>query len=70
MANVISIIDSVNHFLCWVGKKRLIRTEDKLVKVNIGCGLTVAPEWINIDASLNVLFSKWPRFILKVLYYL
>jgi len=33
------------------------------VKVNLGCGLAVAPEWINIDGSLNALVATLPRFL-------
>jgi predicted SAM-dependent methyltransferase len=31
------------------------------VKLNIGCGKTVAPGWINIDKSPSVLLSAFPR---------
>jgi predicted SAM-dependent methyltransferase len=31
------------------------------VKVNLGSGLEVAPGWINVDASLHALVSRWPR---------
>jgi predicted SAM-dependent methyltransferase len=38
------------------------------VCVNLGCGLAVAPGWINIDASLNALFGGAPNWILGILY--
>lgn len=31
-------------------------------KLNIGCGLSVHDDWINIDNSLNAKLSKYPRF--------
>ena len=34
----------------------------QLVKVNVGCGLAVAPGWINIDGSLNALIAAFPVF--------
>lgn len=36
--------------------------------VNLGCGLAVAPGWINVDASLNALFAGAPKFVLRLLY--
>ena len=31
------------------------------VKANLGCGITVAPGWINLDNSPNARLSKYPR---------
>jgi predicted SAM-dependent methyltransferase len=36
--------------------------------VNLGCGLAVAPGWINVDASLNALLARAPKFVLRLLY--
>jgi predicted SAM-dependent methyltransferase len=33
----------------------------KQVKVNLGCGLAIAPDWINIDGSLNALIAPLPN---------
>ena len=41
---------------------------DGRVCVNLGCGLAVAPGWINVDASLNALFGGAPEVLLSVLY--
>jgi len=38
------------------------------VKVNLGCGLAVAPGWINIDGSLNALIASLPRFLHRMAY--
>lgn len=38
------------------------------VKVNLGCGLAIAPGWINVDASLNALFAGAWGWLIKILY--
>ena len=38
------------------------------VKVNIGCGLAVAPGWINIDGSFNAIVASLPRIFHKWAY--
>ncbi len=45
-----------------------LRRISKPVKINIGCGLTIAPGWVNIDGSFNTLVATWPRFFHKLLY--
>lgn len=62
------LIESINYFLCFIKKRQIIKPKTIIVKVNIGSGLTVAQEWINIDVSLNAFVSKWPSFLLKMLY--
>lgn len=42
--------------------------QDGRVCVNLGCGLAVAPDWVNVDASLNALFSGAPGWCLDMLY--
>lgn len=39
-----------------------------IVKLNLGCGLAVYGDWINIDGSLNALIAGWPRFIHRFMY--
>src|SRR5437870_3607063 len=34
----------------------------KAKAINLGCGLVVAPGWINIDNSPNARLAKYPRF--------
>jgi SAM-dependent methyltransferase len=36
--------------------------------VNLGSGLTVAPGWINVDASLNAVVAGWPKVLLRGVY--
>jgi predicted SAM-dependent methyltransferase len=56
--------------LCYPKKNRRIRPEpiDGVVKVNLGCGLSVAEGWINIDGSLNALVSALPGIFKKAAY--
>ena len=62
------LIDPFDQFVCWVKRNRIVNPKNQVVKVNIGSGLSVASGWINIDASLNAFFSKWPRFVLTIFY--
>ena len=47
--------------------KLLVHRSGK-VCVNLGCGLAIAPGWINIDASLNALLGGFPKSILAIFY--
>ena len=38
------------------------------VRVNLGCGLAVAPGWFNVDGSLNALIAGMPRAVHKLVY--
>jgi len=38
------------------------------VKINLGCGLSVARGWLNIDGSVNALFASSPGWMHKILY--
>lgn len=50
-------------------RRRLsLPTGNALIKVNIGCGLAVAPGWINIDGSLNAFISTFPTFLHRIAY--
>jgi predicted SAM-dependent methyltransferase len=64
------ITDAITRSFGWLIQKRRVSLVDtgKLVKVNLGSGLSVVPDWINVDGSLNSLFSSCPRFIHAVLY--
>jgi predicted SAM-dependent methyltransferase len=45
-----------------------IRSKDGRICINLGCGLAVAPGWINVDASLNALIGGAPRWMLSIFY--
>ena len=62
-----TVIDKFTAILAWIRKDKIIEINnyDSLVKINLGCGLTVAPDWLNIDGSLNAFVAHYPRFIKK-----
>ncbi len=66
------VIDQTVNFLGFLLKSRRsspkVTLADGRTCVNLGCGLSVAPGWINVDASLNALFAGSPRFFLRILY--
>jgi SAM-dependent methyltransferase len=37
-----------------------MRRTDSGIKVNVGCGLTPTPGWLNFDNSLSVRIARWP----------
>lgn len=45
-----------------------ISTAHRTVKINLGCGLAVAPGWINIDGSLNAVVATLPRCAHRLAY--
>lgn len=66
------IIDSSIFLLGRILRNRRIKPlaakSNGSICVNLGCGLSVAPGWINIDASLNALFAGSPEIVLHLLY--
>jgi predicted SAM-dependent methyltransferase len=61
-------VDAITMFLCRLNKNRKVvpKAVNGFVKVNLGCGSSVAPGWSNIDGSLNSLVSKWPALLQKI----
>jgi predicted SAM-dependent methyltransferase len=58
------LIDRITNVAGWLKRgQRVTRFPYQPVKANIGCGLTVAPHWINIDGSLNAFIATWPRWL-------
>lgn len=48
------IIDFTTNVLGYAGLGQLVRVDRRQpVKINLGCGLSIAPGWINVDGSLN-----------------
>ena len=66
------IIDNAVRLIGWARSQRRItpetRRSDGRVCVNLGCGLAVAPGWINVDASLNALIGGAPGWMLRIFY--
>ena len=61
-------VDQINALTTWSRKSRTVVATDSLVKVNFGSGLAVADGWINIDGSPHMLFARWPKPILRLIY--
>jgi predicted SAM-dependent methyltransferase len=68
MSLVRSAIESATALAGWATRGRRLRPREQPVKVNLGCGLAVAPGWLNVDASLNALVAGWPRPLHRLLY--
>jgi predicted SAM-dependent methyltransferase len=62
------LIEFLTRFLCWLSRGRRLRPGPGVAKVNMGCGLQVAPGWINLDGSLNSLCAALPPAALKLVY--
>lgn len=63
------LIDTVTRWVGWVRKNQCVSfPEVAPIKVNLGCGLSVAPGWINIDGSLNALAANMPSSLQKIAY--
>lgn len=64
-----SLVDSFSQTLGKVKRnQRVTLAGNEIVNLNLGCGLTVAPQWINIDGSLNALVSNLPSVFHKLAY--
>jgi len=55
-------IYALNSKIAWLKRRQRI-SPDGFDRINIGCGLVVAPGWLNIDSSPFILFAGWPKFI-------
>lgn len=56
------------HGMTWLKRRQRVKTTGGLVKVNLGSGLRVAPEWMNVDGSIHAMCSRWPTKVLCWLY--
>lgn len=63
-----NLIDSGTFALGYIQRGQRVKVVGDIVKVNLGCGLAVAPGWINVDGSLNALFSKCPVIAQMLVY--
>ena len=65
------VVDGVSSFIGKVNRRRkraIPAQHSDMVKVNLGCGLAIAPGWINIDGSLNALIANFPVPFHKIAY--
>lgn len=65
------LVDGITLLLGRLKKKQRISLTriNQQVKINIGCGLAIAPGWVNVDGSFNALVATWPRFLHRLFYY-
>lgn len=62
-------IDRLTQFAGWLKRRqRLTSFPYHPVKVNLGCGLSVTPNWVNIDGSLNAFIATWPHRLHGIAY--
>lgn len=63
------VLDASTLTLGYMKRGRRIALRDKgVVKLNLGCGLAVAPGWINIDGSPNALIAGLPAMFHRLAY--
>lgn len=64
-----TVVDQSIRFLGWLHKNQRIKLKAPgIAKINLGCGLTVAPGWINIDGSPNAIAANLPPQLQKISY--
>lgn len=64
-----NVVDSFSRSLGKIRRnQRCTDLGNGIVKTNLGCGLAIAPNWINVDGSLNTLVANMPKFIHRVAY--
>lgn len=54
--------------IAWLRRDTVVSLGPEPIKVNLGAGLSVAPGWINLDASPNALFATLPPTLQRILY--
>lgn len=67
-----STIELTNRLLARLksGRRSNVPAGLSSVKLNLGCGLAVAPDWLNIDGSLNALVAGMPSPMHRLVYHL
>lgn len=63
------VLDAFTRMLGFIKRGRLMSFDHKdTVKLNLGCGLAVAPGWVNIDGSPNALLASLPPLFHRLAY--
>ncbi len=65
-----NIIEILSNLMGWLKKNQRITSSSNSnkIQINLGCGLAVAKDWINIDGSLNALIAGMPKSLHAVAY--
>jgi SAM-dependent methyltransferase len=63
------ILDTITRTLGYLKRGRRVSLPNSgPAKLNLGCGLAVAPGWVNIDGSPNALIAGLPSFFHRLAY--
>jgi predicted SAM-dependent methyltransferase len=62
------LYENLTKLMAWFKKGRIIKPKHSPVKLNLGSGLTVYGDWINIDVGFNVMIAGFPKWFLKYYY--
>lgn len=63
------MVNQATRFGGWAKRNQRVKLPiNGQIKVNLGCGLQVAPGWVNIDGSLNALVANSPRWTHSLAY--
>jgi SAM-dependent methyltransferase len=63
-----SVVEQITCLIGWLHRNKRITPKGEIVKVNLGCGLSVAPGWLNIDGSLNAWIASKPACLHPIAY--
>lgn len=62
------LIDKITLLLCFVKQNRREKLTAGQNRVNLGCGLKVWENWINVDGSFNAVLASMPKFFIRLFY--
>lgn len=63
-------VDGLSSMLGAIKRRQRVALpkDGSVIKANLGCGLAVAPGWINVDGSLNALVAVLPNWVHPLAY--
>ncbi len=64
------LIEKINFLFLILKKNRKLKVKsfNSKINLNLGCGLDVTKNWVNIDGSLNALIAQFPNSIQSIFY--
>jgi SAM-dependent methyltransferase len=66
--NIRNFVDAFTRILGKLKKNNKVKLKGQSIKLNLGCGLAIYGDWINIDGSLNALIASCPGFVHRFMY--